>query len=48
MLILKFIDALQFKCRGIDNEVLRYDGEEVELEYEDEVYSDNEISIGKR
>ena len=35
------------KCRGIDNEVLRYDCEEVELEYKDEVYSENDISIGK-
>ena len=35
------------KCRGIDNGVLSYNSEEVELKFEDKVDSENEISVGK-
>ena len=40
----KFIYALALKCRGIDYEVLSYNSKYVELQFEDEVYSENEIS----
>ena len=45
MFMLKLIDAL--KCRGIDDKVLSYNSREVEIQFEYEVYSENEISVGE-
>ena len=45
--MLKLINVFKLKCRGIDNGVLSYNSEEVELKFEDKVDSENEISVGK-
>ena len=45
MLMLKLIYAFALQCRGIDNEVFSYNSKEVDLQFEDEVYSKNEISL---
>ena len=47
MFMLELIYALSLKCRGIDDEVLRYSSKEVELQFEDEVDGENEINVGK-
>ena len=47
MLMLKFTDTLLLKCRGIDDEVLRYNSKEFELKFEDEGDSGNARNVGK-
>ena len=47
IVMLKLINVFKLKCRGIDNGVLSYNSEEVELKFEDKVDSENEISVGK-
>ena len=47
MLMLKLTYTLALKCRGIDDESLGYNSKEFELLFEDEVDSENDISVGK-